>query len=113
MPDPGKRQHRQFDALLKDLPELMVFVDSFEQRVQRPASRSTTDGYYSGKKRQHTLKGQVAIHEQAGQAVDVSDSVSGPTTDIKLLEQSGLMARLPDGVGAMGALAYVGIDKFR
>jgi hypothetical protein len=33
MPDPGKRQHRQLDALLKDLPELMVVVDSFEQRV--------------------------------------------------------------------------------
>jgi hypothetical protein len=42
---------------------------------------------------------------------DGSDSVPGPTADIKLLEQSGLMARLPDGVGAMGDLAYVGIDK--
>lgn len=111
MPDPGKRQHRQIDALLKDLPELMVVVDSFEQRVQRPAVRSTADGYYSGKKRQHTLKGQVAIHEQTGQVVDVSDSVPGPTADIKLLEHSGLMARLPVGVGAMGDLAYVGIDK--
>jgi hypothetical protein len=111
LPDPGKRHHRQLDVLLKDLPEWMVVVDSFEQRVQRPAARSTADGYYSGKKRQHTLKGQVAIHEQTGQVVDVSDSVPGPTADIKLLEQSGLMARLPAGVGAMGDLAYVGIDK--
>jgi hypothetical protein len=111
MPDPGKRQHRHLDALLEDLPELMVVIDSFEQRVQRPAERSTADGYYSGKKRQHTLKSQVAIHEQTGQVVDVPDSVPGPTADIKLLEQSGLMARLPAGVGAMGDLAYVGIDK--
>jgi hypothetical protein len=110
LPDPGKRQHRQLDALLADLPELMVIVDSFEQRVQRPEERATADGYYSGKKRQHTLKSQVAIHEQTGQVVDVSDSVPGPTADIKLLERSGLMARLPDGVGAMGDLAYVGID---
>jgi hypothetical protein len=36
LPDPGKRQHRQLDVLLADLPELMVIVDSFEQRVQRP-----------------------------------------------------------------------------
>lgn len=111
LPDPGKRHHRQLDALLKDLPELLVIVDSFEQRVQRPVTRSTADGYYSGKKRQHTLKSQIAIHEQTGQVVDVSDSVPGPTADIKLLEQSGLMTRLPDGVGAMGDLAYVGIDK--
>jgi hypothetical protein len=111
LPDPGKRQHRQLDVLLADLPELMVIVDSFEQRVQRPQERATADGYYSGKKRQHTLKSQVAIHEQTGQVVDVPDSVPGPTADIKLLEQSGLMARLPDGVGAMGDLAYVGIDK--
>lgn len=110
LPDPGKRQHRQLDALLADLPELMVIVDSFEQRVQRPEERATADGYYSGKKRQHTLKSQVAIHEQTGQVVDVSNSVPGPTADIKLLERSGLMARLPDGVGAMGDLAYVGID---
>jgi len=111
LPDPGKRQHRQLDALLADLPELMVIVDSFEQRVQRPEERATADGYYSGKKRQHTLKSQVAIHEQTGQVVDVSNSDPGPTADIKLLERSGLMARLPDGVGAMGDLAYVGIDK--
>jgi len=110
LPDPGKRQHRQLDAWLADLPELMVIVDSFEQRVQRPEERATADGYYSGKKRQHTLKSQVAIHEQTGQVVDVSNSDPGPTADIKLLERSGLMARLPDGVGAMGDLAYVGID---
>ena len=111
LPDPGKRQHRQLDVLLADLPELMVIVDSFEQRIQRPQERATADGYYSGKKRQHTLKSQVAIHEQTGQVVDVPDSVPGPTADIKLLEQSGLMARLPAGVGAMGDLAYVSIDK--
>jgi hypothetical protein len=111
MPDPGKRHHRQLDSLLADLPDLMVVVDSFEQRVQRPKARSTADGYYSGKKRQHTLKSQIAIHEQTGQVMDVPDSVPGPTADIKLLEQSGLMARLPNGVGAMGDLAYVGINK--
>ncbi len=109
MPDPGKRQHRQIDALLKDLPELMVVVDSFEQRVQRPAARSTADGYYSGKKRQHTLKGQVAIHEQTGQVVDVSDSVPGPTADIKLLERSGLdgtLARRRRGDGRFGVRGH-------
>ena len=31
--------------------------------------------------------------------------------DIKVLEESGLLPRLPAGVGSLGDLAYVGIDK--
>ena len=111
MPDPGKKHHRQLDALLQDLPDLMVVIDSFEQRVQRPPERATADCYYSGKKKQHTLKSQVAIDEQTGQVVDIAESVPGPTADINLLQQSDLMSRLPDGVGGMGDLAYIGIDK--
>lgn len=111
MPDPGKRKRRDLDALLKDLPQLMVVIDTFEQRVHRPADHDEADRYYSGKKKQHTLKSQVAVNEQTGEFVDISESVWGPTADIKLLEQSGLMARLPDGVGGMGDLAYIGIDK--
>jgi hypothetical protein len=29
---------------------------SFEQCVERPRDRQVADGYYSGKKKQHTLK---------------------------------------------------------
>jgi hypothetical protein len=68
------------------------------------------DTWYSGKKKQHTIKSQVAVDETTGCLVDVSDSVPGPTADIKLLQASGLMARLPEGVGGLGDLAYVGID---
>jgi DDE superfamily endonuclease len=68
------------------------------------------DTWYSGKKKQHTIKSQVAVDETTGCLADVSDSVPGPTADIKLLQASGLMERLPEGVGALGDLAYVGID---
>ncbi len=51
------------------------------------------------------------MDEETGLFVDVSDSVPGPTAAIKLLAASGLLNRLPAGVGAMGDLAYVGIDK--
>ena len=37
--------------------------------------------------------------------------LSGPTADLKMLEQSGLLNRLPEGVGAIGDLAYIGIDQ--
>ncbi|MFN8493540.1 MAG: transposase family protein [Caldilineaceae bacterium] len=110
MPDPGRKRRRDLDELLGETPELAVIIDSFEQRVQRPQERKQADAYYSGKK-QHTLKSQVAIDEATGQFVDVAASVPGPTADIKLLEQSRLLERLPAGVGALGDLAYVGMDK--
>jgi hypothetical protein len=109
LPDPGRKQRRELEALLRDTPELAVLVDTFEQRVQRPKEPQVADTYYSGKKKQHTLKSQVAVDETTGLFVDVSESVPGPTADIKLLEQSELLERLPEGVGALGDLAYVGI----
>jgi len=111
MPDPGRKRRRSLDELLRETPNLAVVIDSFEQKVQSPKNPDERDGFYSGKKKSHTLKNQVAVDEQTGAIVDISDSVAGPTADIKLLEQSGLMHRLPDGVGGIGDLAYVGIDK--
>jgi hypothetical protein len=122
LPDPGKKRRRQLDELLKDTPELAVLIDSFEQRVQRPKNQnkepgqageqaqSQKDTYYSGKKKQHTLKAQVAVDETSGKVVDVSLSVPGPTADLKLLKESGLMGRLPAGVGGIGDLAYLGLS---
>ena len=111
MPDPGRKKRRQLSDLLAGTPDLAVVIDTFEQRVQRPKTRQVADEYYSGKKRQHTLKSQVAVDEDSGQVAHVADSGTGPTADIKLLEQSDLLNRLPDGVGGIGDLAYVGIDK--
>lgn len=111
LPDPGRKRRRELDELLKATPELAVVIDSFEQRVQRAQERATADAHYSGKKRQHTLKSQVAVDEECGMFVDVSASVPGPTADLKLLEQSKLLERLPEGVGGLGDLAYLGMDK--
>ena len=109
MPDPGKKRRRQLDDLLRDTPELAVVIDTFEQRVQRPREREKANRYYSGKKKQHTLKSQVAVDENTGAVVDVAASVCGPTADLTLLKQSTLLERLPAGVGGIADLAYVGI----
>jgi hypothetical protein len=111
LPDPGRKQRRQVDAVLADQPGLLILVDSFEQPVQRPKDRTEADTYYSGKKKDHTLKGQVAINEITGKIVDIAESVPGPTADITLLKASKLLERLPEDVGAGGDLAYVGADK--
>ena len=111
MPDPGRKRRRSLDALLAETPDLVVVIDTFEQPIQRPQERKVADTYYSGKKKRHTLKSQVAVDEETGQIVDVPESALGPAADIKVLEESGLLERLPEGVGAIGDLAYVGIEK--
>jgi hypothetical protein len=111
MPDPGKKRRRHLDELLAETPDLIVVIDTFEQRVQRHRDRHTADKHYSGKKKQHTLKSQITVNEESGEICDIADSVMGPQSDIKTLEESGVMERLPEGVGAGGDLAYVGIDK--
>lgn len=97
MPDPGRRHRRTLAALLADTPVLAVIVDSFEQRVQRPKDRRERDDWYSGKKKAHTIKSQVAVDEDTGHLVDVAESVPGPTADITLLDRSRLLTRLRRG----------------
>jgi hypothetical protein len=108
MPDPGRGRRRGLPALLRDTPALAVVIDTFEQRTQRPRRRQRA--YYSGKKKAHTLKSQVAVDED-GNFVDVAESRPGRWGDFKVLKQSGLVGKLARaGVGALADLAYVGIQ---
>jgi DDE superfamily endonuclease/Helix-turn-helix of DDE superfamily endonuclease len=107
LPDPGRGRRRPLAALLADTPGLAVLVDTFEQRVQRPRYRQRA--YYSGKKKAHTLKSQVAVDEETGRFAHVADSRPGPWADMKVLKRSGLKGLLPAGVGVLGDLAYVGV----
>lgn len=108
LPDPGKGHRRDLPALLKETPALAVLVDTFEQRTQRPTRRQRA--YYSGKKKAHTLKSQVAVDED-GHVVDVGPSRPGCWADLKVFRRSGLVGKLVRAkVGALGDLGYVGIN---
>jgi DDE superfamily endonuclease/Helix-turn-helix of DDE superfamily endonuclease len=108
LPDPGRGRRKDLPALLKDTPALAVIVDTFEQRTHRPQRRQRV--YYSGKKKAHTLKSQVAVDED-GRIADVAESRPGPWADLKVFRRSGLAGRLARArVGALGDLAYLGID---
>jgi hypothetical protein len=108
MPDPGRGRRRGLPALLRDTPALAAIVDAFEQRTHRPRRRQRA--WYSGKKKGHTLKSQGAVDE-GGRIADVAESRPGPWADRKVFRRSGLAGRLARaGVGALGDLAYLGID---
>lgn len=109
--DPGRKRRRSLEALLVDVPELARVVDSFEQRVQRPKVVADRDGWYSGKKKTHTVKSQIVVESESGWIRDISESVKGRVSDIKLVEQSGVLGDLPDLTGMMGDAAYQGIAK--
>jgi hypothetical protein len=109
--DPGRKRRRSLAALLQDVPDLARVVDSFEQRVQRPKVAAERDGWYSGKKRMHTVKSQVVVESESGWITDIAASVKGRVSDIKLVEQSGVLDRLPALTGMMGDAAYQGMTK--
>jgi hypothetical protein len=111
MPDPGKHARRNLPALLKDTPALAVLVDTFEQPTHRPERRQRA--YYSGKKKRHTLKSQLAVDEETGRVAHVPPSAPGPTADLNLLKRSRLLGCLPKGVGVIGDKAYIGAAGIR
>src|SRR5262249_59597259 len=82
MPDPGRGRRKDLPRLLADTPGLAVIVDTFEQRVQRPRRRQRA--HYSGKKKCHTLKSQVAVDED-GYVAHVAHSVPGPRAGLAVL----------------------------
>jgi transposase len=111
MPDPGKKHRHSLNELLQAIPELVVIVDTFEQKVQRPKHKEDRDSWYSKKKKAHTMKNQIAVAETTGRIVGISPSVKGRTHDITLLKQTRLLERLPEGVGCMADSAYQGIHR--
>jgi len=111
LPDPGKWRRPDLAGLLAQTPELAVIVDTFEQAVQRPKARAAADAWYSGKKKQHTRKIQVAVEATTGRFVDLASDWRGPTSDWRVLTESGLLDRLAPQVVVLGDLAYVGLAK--
>ena len=53
LPKPSRKRRRQLDDLLRDIPELAVVVESFEQHVQRPEEHDAADAFIQVKKEAH------------------------------------------------------------
>ena len=103
------RNGKSLPRILRETPQVAVVIDSFEQAVQRPRRRQKR--YYSGKKKRHTQKVQVAVDEETGKICHTTEAVPGPTADLKLLKRSKLLSRLARGVGAFGDAAYRGMER--
>jgi hypothetical protein len=58
-------------------------VDSCEQQRERPREYEEQKKYYSGKKKNHTLKNQLIVLPNGGDIVDIVAGSPGPKSDIK------------------------------
>ena len=68
----------------ESLTEHELIVDSWEQARERPGDNQIQKEYYSGKKKQHTFKGQVIGLPLGKDIVDVEVGKKGKASDINL-----------------------------
>ncbi len=94
-------------------PDVRLVIDAKEQRVQRPGGKDESGNsrqkpFYSGKKKAHTLKTQVAVSPD-GIFQAVGKSTPGSVHDLTLLRQGDLMHRLDKTEAVMMDKGYDGI----
>ena len=102
-------------AVMDAFPDVRLVIDCKEQRIRRPKSSKEDDRqkpYYSGKKKAHTLKTQIAV-EPDGRIGHVAASVPGGAHhDVNVARQTRVLETLdPEDEAAMVDKAYVGLDK--
>jgi hypothetical protein len=85
-----------------------VLIDATEQRVSRPGDDATQRRYYSGKKKQHTLKTQL-VTDGDHHILAISAAAPGATHDKPLCDGLRTLDRLPDGVEADADKGYQGL----
>jgi hypothetical protein len=115
-PSSARRKLASPAEVMTAYPAVRWVVDSQEQRIQRPKNPRGPDGqpldrqrpYYSGKKKQHTLKTQIAVAPD-GQIAGLWPSVPGATSDVTLFRASGLLACLAPDETVMVDCGFDGI----
>jgi hypothetical protein len=70
------------------LTNFRLLVDSLEQPIYRDSDQKEQQKYFSGKKRQHTLKSLMIGMPEGKDIVEVEVGVPGPTADINLFRKS-------------------------
>ncbi len=107
---PRRAPGKDLATLMQECPVVEVIVDSHEQKTRRPKGWEQQKPFYSGKKKTHTLKTQAAV-DLEGRVQAVSESVPGSTSDLALLEQSGVIECVDPSQAVAADKAYMGAQK--
>lgn len=83
----AKKDKEELEMIKEMLTEHELIVDSWEQPRERPGDNETQKEYYSGKKKQHTFKGQVITLPLGEDLVDVEVGRQGKASDINIFRE--------------------------
>jgi len=101
------RRLRTLDEVEAAFPGFKAFLDATEQEIPRPKSKLKRKTHYSGKKKKHTVKTQIAVNTD-GLIVHKTRHTKGSTHDYALFKQSH--PHLPDNVRLGLDLGYDGVQ---
>ena len=79
-----KKNDLDWEWVKELLVEWELVVDSSEQARERPKLYQEQKKFYSGKKKNHTLKNQLIVLPNGAEIVDVTVGKPGPSSDINL-----------------------------
>lgn len=103
-----KKKISSWEDLKKEFPDIAeILIDVTEQQPKRPKKRIQRK-YYSGKKKSHRLKTQVA-GSLTGRILDISKTYPGHTHDYTIFKKEEIMKWLPPEARKWFDLAYDGI----
>ena len=81
------KDREELERVKELLSKYELIVDSWEQPRERPEDNQIQKEYYSGKKKQHTFKGQVVTLPSGKDLVDVEVGRQGKTSDINMFRE--------------------------
>ena len=83
----ARKDKKELEMVKEMLTEYELIVDSWEQPRERPGDNEAQKEYYSGKKKQHTFKGQVITLPLGEDLVDVEVGKQGKTSDVNIFRE--------------------------
>lgn len=93
-------------------PEAVEFIgDATEQQIPRPKDKRNKKKYYSGKKKRHTIKTQIAIEKSSQQIIEISPSYPGRVHDYTIFKERKLPDKIPPGAPLYLDKGYDGAKK--
>jgi hypothetical protein len=90
---------------------IQIIVDGTECPIQRPTDDDIQWLFYSGKKKKHTLKYEVAVNITNGEIVWISGPAPGKTHDLTMLRNNGLLLLLLSGEWLLADKGYQGDSR--
>lgn len=105
-----KARVNSLQGLYSTCPDLKEFiVDGTEREIERPKDKTKQKDYYSGKKKEHTVKNQIIIHPKKKRILYVSKTITGRIHDKKALIDDGILVFAPPKSKGLGDLGYIGV----